>query len=126
MMGRFDSALITISFLLLAALFAGCLDVPDYESCGFPPVESELCIANAADPAEVELKKSASNCVIEQPQCPENFCVSFHGSSGFCSMTCETDGDCPDGGLCKEFAFDCNGEEDDSPCLLCVKPSLSN
>jgi len=112
------------AFLLLTVLLGGCDLTEPYESCGFPPVESELCVASGDDTDEVTLKKSASNCVVQQPQCPENFCVSFHGSSGFCSETCEEDHDCPEGGTCKEFAFDCN--LDGSPCLLCVKPSLSD
>ena len=125
MMRRFDSALAMLAFLLLAVTIGGCALTEPYESCGFPPTEDGLCVASAGDPEEVAVKKSSSNCVIEQPQCPSNFCVSFHGSSGFCSEPCEEDADCADGGACKEFAFDCNGEEDDSPCMLCVKPSLT-
>jgi hypothetical protein len=125
MMGRFNSAHTTITFLLLTVVLTGCPPSADeYESCGFPPVESGLCIASADDTEELALKKAASNCVIQQPQCPENFCVSFRGSNGFCSLTCEENEDCPGGGSCKEFAFDCN--MDGTPCLLCVKPSLAN
>lgn len=100
----------------------GCALTEPYESCGFPPEQGNLCILSSADSEEVAVKKSASNCVIEQPQCPENFCVSFRGSAGFCSETCEDDLDCPEGGSCKEFAFGC--EEDGSCRKLCVKKSL--
>lgn len=121
-MRRFDSALAMFAFLFVTVLLGGCDLTEPYESCGFPPVEEGLCILSDGDTEEVAQKKSASNCVIEQPQCPENHCVSFHGSSGFCSETCEDDADCPEGGVCKEFAFGC---DDEGNCLrLCVAPSL--
>lgn len=123
MMRRFECAALVVSFVALTVLAAGCLDIPPYESCGFPPEQGELCILSSSDTDEVAIKKSASNCVIEQPQCPDNYCVSFRGSSGFCSQACEDDSDCPGSkSSCKEFAFGCDEEGN---CLkLCVKGSL--
>jgi len=133
----------------VTGLLFACVQIEPYEECGFPPQQKEQCfikndgtqckktsecpggfvceateeqgVKRCVDPA---LKsKSSSNCVVKQAQCPEGFCVSFHGSSGFCSEECDPNApDCPEGGSCEKFAFGCGT---DAGCTyLCVKASL--
>jgi hypothetical protein len=127
-MQRHHAAVRLLFFVFVLALAAGCALTEPYEECGFPPAQEEACVLYKSDSPEIQLKKGASNCVVEQPQCPDNFCVSYHGSNGFCSLACDDDTDCPSGGACKEFAFDCETDaEGNRVCLhLCVKKSLAN
>jgi hypothetical protein len=73
-------------------------------------------------------KKSTSNCVVEHINCPDGYCIAYHGNSGFCSGECASPDDCPTSkSLCQEFAFDCSAEsrEEGGGCQqLCVKEGL--
>lgn len=36
------------------------------------------------------------SCVVtKHPQCPDDVCVSWEGSAGFCTFACKSDADCP-------------------------------
>lgn len=112
--------------LFVAAVLAGCMWEETYEECGFPPAQRDVCLKDSGDSDAEKENKESSNCVLEHPQCPEDYCVSFRGSAGFCSSACQTNADCPDGGTCQTFAFGCTTDEEGvMTCLkLCIKPSL--
>lgn len=113
--------LVPLLVIVIGAL-TGCLPQEPYESCGFPPAQKEQCVISSSDSPEIQQIKKANNCVIQQPQCAEGYCVSVQGQSGFCTEPCKKDGDCPEGGSCKEFALDCETIDGTTTCLkLCVK-----
>ncbi|MBM4352567.1 MAG: hypothetical protein FJ109_02040 [Deltaproteobacteria bacterium] len=118
--------------LIVVGAFSGCLPQEPYESCGFPPAQEDQCIISATDSPELVQIKKANNCVIQQPQCSEGYCMSVQGQSGFCSEPCTKDDECPEDGSCKEFALECVTVDKKDPatgemvkvtnCLkLCVK-----
>lgn len=109
---------------LVATVATSCLEPEPYEDCGFPMAIEEQCIPQPGDTDEEKMAKNSSNCTIQQPQCPEGFCVSFRGSSGFCSQECNEDADCPSGGSCKELAFGC--ETDDEGKMTCERLCVKN
>jgi hypothetical protein len=109
---------------LVATIATSCLEPEPYEECGFPSTIEQQCIPQPGDTDEEKMAKNSSNCVIEQPQCPEGFCVSFRGSPGFCSVDCQEDADCPSGGSCKELAFNC--EVDDAGVTTCDRLCVKN
>ena len=95
----------------------GCLTDENYEVCEFPPLQQEACVSSAGVALPI-------SCVTEHPECLDNYCVSYEGSQPFCSMACDTDEDCPAGGVCKAFSVGCTGEEEGNECeSFCVKPS---
>jgi hypothetical protein len=109
--------------LIVIGAFTGCLPQEPYESCGFPPTQKDQCVIAGDDSPEIIQIKKANNCVIKQPQCPDGYCVSVQGQAGFCTEVCQKDDDCPEDGVCKEFALDCvKAEDGTTTCLkLCVK-----
>jgi len=112
---------------VLSLLGQSCVFQDSYETCGFSTGHAQQCIVQSDDSNEVKKAKEAANCVVDQPLCPDGFCVSYGGSAGFCSMECESDKDCPDGGACMEFAFGCTADEEGNVTCrtLCVKKSLA-
>ena len=109
--------LAALALFTLAVCLSGCMPSEDYESCGFFTDLEEKCEEGTSD-------GSANNCVIlEHPQCPNDYCVSYRASKPFCSAECLKDADCPSGGSCVEFAINCGTEEGDSCLKLCVKNS---
>lgn len=119
-----------LNLMLLIVLFglgAACSLEEPYEPCGLPQQQEELCIPQPTDSEEQVNQKKTANCKVVHPQCPGEYCVSFKGSSGFCSEACRNDSDCQEGGSCIEFTFDCVLDEDGNrTCLnLCVKKSLA-
>ena len=103
----------------IAETYTGDVVLLPFDPCFFPPVQAEMCLIQPGDSEAEKESKSASNCALTyKTNCPGDFCLSYHGSAGFCSMTCTTDEDCLQG-ACKEFAFSCS--EGEAPCQLCVK-----
>jgi hypothetical protein len=105
-----------ITGLVLSA--TGCLSDDAYLECKLSPSMVTACGAGETDNGGV-------NCVItEHPQCVDGICISYQGNDAFCSLACLTSDDCPEGGVCIEFAKGCdqNGEN----CAhYCVKDSLA-
>ena len=108
--------LLVTSLVLLVS--TGCLEDEAFESCAFPPEAAAQCVETGGG------SQKSNNCIIEHPQCADSYCVSYWGSSPFCSSPCETDADCPSSGTCVEFALQCEIPGDTSSCLhLCVLSS---
>ena len=142
--------LLCISCFVLGLAF-GCVEIEPYESCGFPPAQEEQCLIKSGgqdckdtgdcpsdlvceptseqgvkaciDPAYKA--KASAICQVEQAQCPDGYCVSYHGSSGFCSEECDPAlDDCPAGGTCVKSANGCLS--DGTGCMyFCIKNSLT-
>lgn len=95
-----------------------------YATCGFPPAQNEQCIIQPDDPPEATDQKRHAICQVEQAQCPDGYCVSYHGSQGFCSQECSEEEQCPPGGWCVKSALGC--QADGSGCIwFCIKDSLA-
>ncbi len=89
-----------IGFVLVA--IQSCGDV-GYEECTFSPRYVQEC-----EPPNGE--DNGVNCIITaHPECG-SACIKYQNSEPFCSNTCETDADCHDGGLCIEFAKNCDND----------------
>jgi hypothetical protein len=88
--------------LLLAAgllAFIGCTDDGMFSSCPFDNSITTVCEQTDGDGAQL-------SCVVEaHPQCPEDVCLSWRGSSPFCTRTCTLDGgECPDDSTCSAYS----------------------
>lgn len=79
-------------------LLAGCVD-DLYADC---PLDAQSLDQAVAECAAQDVKRG---CVVEnQTACETSVCARFQGSSPFCTKSCASDGDCPDG-QCLEFVF---------------------
>ena len=89
--------------------------------CAFDPVLLEglvLCAANEGGTAVQE------DCVVTaHPQCPENICLSWAGSSPFCTMSCASDADCPADAAC--LPFGAGALADTEPAHYCVPKAVT-
>jgi hypothetical protein len=107
---------------LLAAL-AGCEGgKEDFLACKLDPLLLDERIPNR--PCTTNVEGAASDletCVVDpHPQCPTDICLSWSGSSPFCTTTCAADGDCPAGSACRGYGV---SESDPSQptARYCVK-----
>jgi hypothetical protein len=94
--------------VLVSTGLTGCLSDESYESCEYPPQQHALCVSTSGG-------VGSQSCSVEHPECPDHFCVTYRGSSPFCSMACIEDKDCPGNAKCIGFAMGCTGEEGEDP-----------
>lgn len=91
---------LNIVFLLLGAgLLVGCSE--DFgTACDFPqaPEINEACSTRLDD----QQNPSVTTCIDTfNADCSSRLCVSFQGSSAFCSESCSSEGDCPSQATCQ-------------------------
>jgi hypothetical protein len=86
---RFLLAAITVALLL-----TGCADDGMFTECPFDNTITQVC--------QTGTEGASLTCVVEKhPQCPEDICFSWRGSSPFCTRPCtENGGECPSGSQC--------------------------
>lgn len=101
------------ALVLMVLVFsgAGCIEDEPYGACEFPPSYNKLCETT---------EDEGVNCVnTAHPQCPEGICIRFKGSDGFCTIPCKKNSDCPESGVCEEFARHCDavGANCDKYCI---------
>ncbi|MFH1531500.1 MAG: hypothetical protein ABIK09_12300 [Pseudomonadota bacterium] len=100
----------------------GCLDEENYMACSFAVEYNAECDTPEDDGGDTQ---KGINCVITtHPQCDDGICVRYQGSSPFCSMACLTSDDCPDDGICEEFAKGCD-ESGENCNHYCIKGNLA-
>ncbi|MGM0556870.1 MAG: hypothetical protein ACQEVA_10875 [Myxococcota bacterium] len=90
---RITGLLIMLGALFVLSLtFVGCNTGGWYIACDLPP--------GACDSDDGNRQPSCA----EDPsfQCDTGACGRYKGSAGFCTASCETDSDCPDG-TCEAF-----------------------
>ena len=86
-----------LSVLALSALFLlGCEPQASYQACAFDPQINGACYESGSG--------NLLSCVISNhPDCADRICLSYQGSTAFCSASCTTDADCTRGGGCRSF-----------------------
>ncbi len=101
--------------LLLAVSFAvsSCETDVAYGPCDFDTTIQAVCYAPGAG-------TKLSCLVTDHPTCSERVCLSFQGSTSFCTQTCSGGGDstCPRGGACLPFIVEGQNH------FYCVAPEL--
>jgi hypothetical protein len=99
------------AILFSTVLFLGCEPQVSYQGCAFDPLIDGACYDSGSG--------QLLSCVISNhPDCLDRICLSYQGSTAFCSSTCAADGDCARGGSCRSFKVG-GGEEQ-----YCVAPEL--
>ena len=98
------------TFILLMgflALFAACGD--DYGTpCDFPqsPEVLEVCATHV----DAMGNMSTATCIDDfNPDCETRVCVSFEGRAAFCSLRCDSNGNCPSDSFCTTSIGATNG-----------------
>ena len=98
---------------VVALLFSACETDVAYGPCDFDPTIQGVCYAVGAG--------TKLSCIIsDHPTCADRVCLSFQGSTSFCSQNCVNGQDlsCPRGGTCLPFIV--QGENQ----FYCVAPEL--
>lgn len=97
---RFDySTCLYFVFFTAALALAGCTD--DFGTpCDFPqsPEVQEACGTQVDDLGNASIATCVDNF---NADCNSRICVSFQGSSPFCSDDCTSDGDCDSDATCQ-------------------------
>lgn len=88
-----------LSFAVLVVALSACEGGhEDFLACKFDPLASVGSVCQQAVDSASSAQKS---CVITQhPQCPDDVCMQWEGSGGFCTYGCGSDGDCPVASSC--------------------------
>ena len=80
----------------LAVLLAACETEVPYRECVFDSQLEKYCYESGSF--------GKLTCVADNhPDCVDRVCLSYQGSTYFCSQSCETDADCPRDGCCALF-----------------------
>ena len=109
------------SFIVSSLALGGC-DDEDYSACAYAVDYNPECDTPVGN--EEDDTQQGINCVITgHPHCYDGICIRYQGSSPFCSMACLTHDDCPDNGVCEEFAKGCDGNGENCN-HYCVKGGL--
>ena len=93
--------LVTMLGLAITATFllAGCVD-DLYADCPLDPQSADPAVKNCA-----RNDGSFRGCIVEnQTACQTSICGRYQGSTPFCTKSCSSDSECPDG-RCLEFVF---------------------
>lgn len=73
---------------------------------------------------ETSAASAQKSCVVTQhPQCPDDVCVSWEGSAGFCTFACKTDADCPAESGCYLYQTKAGADGQKLETRYCVKDS---
>lgn len=75
-------------------LLSACETQELYVACKLDPevTKKDICAGKSGPTADT------SSCVVTQhPHCDQNICLSYFGGDAFCTRTCTTNADCPDG-----------------------------
>ncbi len=100
-----------LALALSTLLFTGCEPQASYQSCAFDPQIDGACYESNSG--------QLLSCIISNhPDCADRICLSYQGSTAFCSATCTTDDDCARGGGCRSFTVNRKIEN------YCVAPEL--
>lgn len=107
-----------VSMVLLSCLIVGvtsCETDETFPTCVMDPCLYEQCSEQAED---VGSAVTAYSCKVLHPQCDDGICLVWQGSGPFCTMSCQSDADCPEGATCLELLKDdayCVPPESDRP-----------
>ena len=112
---------IFFSFLFLATLIlTGCEPPISYGACDYDPnINGVCCPVNSTCHDSQPLEGKKLSCVVDDhPDCAERVCVTYRGSSSFCSQECAQDSDCPNNGCCVPYLVN------DSNSMYCIDQIL--
>jgi hypothetical protein len=83
----------------LILLLSACETEVPYRECIFDSKLEEFCYETGSF--------GKLTCVADDhPDCVNRVCLSYQGSTYFCSQSCTTDADCPRNGCCALFLHD--------------------
>ena len=114
---KFRISFLWISFgILFGCSLSGC-DTGFGEPCTLPQTSQfrESCqqsaIARSDDENNPEQEFKATCAVDNFPTCQTFSCLTYRGSSSYCSMQCDSNADCPNGCCCPLFGdCDCSNQ----------------
>lgn len=110
------------TFLVLLPLFGCEGGREEFLACPLDPFvveQTDVCrkVATSAPTAQ-------KSCVVTQhPQCPDDVCVSWEGSAGFCTFPCKTDADCPADSGCFLYQTKADAQGQKVETRYCIKDS---
>jgi hypothetical protein len=98
------SIFVSLLFLVSVAI-SGCEPPISYGSCDFDPtINGVCCPVNSDCHKTLPLEGKKLSCVVDNhPDCAERVCVTYRGSTSFCTQECTQDSECPNQGCCVPY-----------------------
>lgn len=113
----------TLWSLLAVAALLGCEGGrEEFLACPLDPfVLEQTSVCRKVETSAASAQKS---CVVTQhPQCPDDVCVSWEGSAGFCTFACKSDADCPPDSGCFLYQTKAGADGAKVETRYCIKDS---
>lgn len=96
----------------------GC-DTGFGQPCEFPENQKlkEACeTSNGTEEEEGTIKEFKASCAVDNfPQCETQSCITYRGSSSYCSMRCKSNSECEGSGYCCPLFGDCKESTSQDP-----------